>query len=132
MATSEAFFVASSLQHDAVELSGYFCLLVGIKMAVGLHGGLDAFMAQSLGDQQRRKSHFHQETCMTVPEIMYPDALDAGCTAAVFHLPVKEGFAAGKQAAVRLQAVHLSHVFLQTRQKPFRNGDDAVAADGLG
>ena len=49
------------LWDQAVELIGDFHLLVGIQMAVGVHGCLHLFMAQAFRDQQWGESQLYEQ-----------------------------------------------------------------------
>ena len=54
LATFSAVFVANWIRwllHDTVKLFGYFHLLVGIEVAVGVHRGLYLFVAETFGNQ---------------------------------------------------------------------------------
>ena len=58
MATERAIFCSQRRafagvfsSHHTVQPVGYFGLLVGVEVAVGLHRGLDALMPQTLRDQ---------------------------------------------------------------------------------
>ena len=57
----------SALRHEFFKLSGYFCLSIGIEMAIGVQGGLDAFVAQPLLEELRRYVHFNQGCRVAVP-----------------------------------------------------------------
>lgn len=59
-------------------------------MAVRLHRGLHALVTAALCNQQRRKAHLHQQTGVTVPNIVYANFLDAGFLAAALHFVRQE------------------------------------------
>ena len=67
MATFAAIFVARGSRHNAVKLSGYLHLLVGVQVAVRVHRCLYLLMSETLCDQQRREAHLHQQAGVAVP-----------------------------------------------------------------
>jgi len=67
LATFAAIFVARGSRHNAVKLSGYLHLLVGVQVAVRVHRCLHLFMSEPLRDQQRREAHLHQQAGVAVP-----------------------------------------------------------------
>ena len=67
MATFAAIFVARGSRHNAVKLSGYLHLLVGVQVAVRVHRCLYLLMSEPLCDQQRREAHLHQQAGVAVP-----------------------------------------------------------------
>ena len=67
MATFAAIFVARGSRHDAVKLSGYLHLLVGVQVAVRVHRGLHLLVSETLRDQQRGEAHLHQQAGVAVP-----------------------------------------------------------------
>lgn len=127
MATFAAIFVARGSRHDAVKLSGYLHLLVGVQVAVRVHRCLHLFMSEPLCDQQRREAHLHQQAGVTVANIMHPDALYPRCLAAILHFVIQKALGVGKEPVVLLQPVAMGHILLQTGAKTVGNGDGAVA-----
>ena len=75
MATFAAFFVARGSRHNAVKLSGYLHLLVGVQVAVCVHRGLHLLVSEPLRDQQRGETHLHQQAGVAVANVMYPNPL---------------------------------------------------------
>ena len=67
LATFAAIFVARGSRHDAVKLSGYLHLLVGVQVAVRVHRGLHLLVSEPLRDQQRGEAHLHQQAGVAVP-----------------------------------------------------------------
>jgi len=67
LATFAAIFVARGSRHNAVKLSGYLHLLVGVQVTVRVHRCLYLFMSEPLRDQQRREAHLHQQAGVAVP-----------------------------------------------------------------
>ena len=59
-------------------------------MAVRLHRGLHALVTEAFCNQQRRKAHLHQQTGVTVPNIVYANFLDAGFLSAALHFVRQE------------------------------------------
>ena len=53
LATFTVIFVARGSRHNAVKLSGYLHLLVGVQVTVRVHRCLHLFMSEPLRDQQR-------------------------------------------------------------------------------
>ena len=67
LATFAAIFVARGSRHNAVKLSGYLHLLVGVQVAVRVHRGLHFLVSEMLRDQQRGEAHLHQQAGVAVP-----------------------------------------------------------------
>ena len=67
LATFAAIFVARGSRHNAVKLSGYLHLLVGVQVAVRVHRGLHLLVSETLRDQQRGEAHLHQQAGVAVP-----------------------------------------------------------------
>ena len=67
MATFAAFFVARGSRHDAVKLSGYLHLFVGVQVAVRVHRGLHLLVSEPLCNQQRGEARLHQQAGVAVP-----------------------------------------------------------------
>ena len=57
----------SAFGHEFLKLSGYFCLGIGIKVAVGVQRGLDALVAQPFLQELRCDVHFDQSCRVAVP-----------------------------------------------------------------
>ena len=88
LATFTAIFVARGSRHDAVKLSGYLHLLVGVQVTVRVHRCLYLFMSEPLRDQQRREAHLHQQAGVAVSNVMHPYPLHARSLAAILHFVV--------------------------------------------
>ena len=127
LATFEAFFVARGSRHDAVKLSGYLHLLVGVQVAVRVHRGLYFFVSEPLRDQQRGEAHLYQQAGVAVTNIMHPYPLHARRLAAVLHFVIQKALGVGKEPVVLLQPVAMGYILLQTGAKTVWNGDGAVA-----
>ncbi len=68
-------FVARDSRHNAVKLSGYLHLFVGVQVAVCVHRGLHLLVSETLRSQQRGEAHLHQQAGVAVSDVMHPDAL---------------------------------------------------------
>ena len=88
LATFAAIFVARGSRHDAVKLSGYLHLLVGVQVAVRVHRGLHLLVSEPLRDQQRGEAHLHQQAGVAVSNVMHPYPLHARSLAAILHFVV--------------------------------------------
>lgn len=121
------FFVARGSRHNAVKLSGYLHLLVGVQVAVCVHRGLYLLVSEPLRDQQRGETYLHQQAGVAVANVMYPNPLHAGSLAAVLHFVIQKALGAGKESVVLLQPVAMGHILLQTVAKAIGNGNGADA-----
>ena len=110
LATFAVFFVARGSRHNAVKLSGYLHLLVGVQVAVCVHRGLHLLVSEPLRDQQRGETHLHQQAGVAVANVMYPNPLHAGSLAAVLHFVIQKALGVGKESVVLLQPVAMGHM----------------------
>ena len=97
MATFAAIFVARGSRHNAVKLSGYLHLLVGVQVTVRVHRCLYLFMSEPLRDQQRREAHLHQQAGVAVSNVMHPYPLHARSLAAILHFVVQKALGVEKK-----------------------------------
>ena len=119
LATFAAIFVARGSRHDAVKLSGYLHLLVGVQVAVRVHRCLYLLMSETLCNQQR--------VGVAVSNVMHPNPLHTRCLAAILHFVIQKALGVGKESVVLLQSVAMGHILLQTGAKTVENGDGSVA-----
>ena len=86
LATSGGIFVAILCCRSVVNIIGYFGLLVGVQMTVGVPAGFHPFMAQAVSQYHGRAANVDQQGGVGMPHIMHTDLLSAGVVTAVFHL----------------------------------------------
>lgn len=98
-----------ALGHYAIQPVGYFGLLLGVEVAVGLHRGLHALMAEAFRDQQRGEAHLYQQAGVGVSDVVNANLFHAGELAAALHFVGQVGLRVGEQPVVGLESVALCY-----------------------